>query len=56
MTSTRDLELSQQQLNGGISNEHPYIYQIRDAHELDLMKKEIQRKKVFGLWKVQVTR
>ena len=34
----------------------PHIYQIRDAHELDKMKKEIQRKKVFGLWKVQVAR
>jgi thymidylate synthase len=34
----------------------PHIYQIRDAHELDLMKKEIQRKKVFGLWNVKVTR
>jgi|WetSurMetagenome_2_1015567.scaffolds.fasta_scaffold11278_6 thymidylate synthase len=28
----------------------PHIYHIRDAHELQMMKTEINRKKTFGLW------
>jgi thymidylate synthase len=28
----------------------PHIYHIRDAHELQKMKTEINRKKTFGLW------
>ncbi len=34
----------------------PHIYPIRDAHELNLMKIEINRKKTLGLWNVKVTR
>jgi thymidylate synthase len=28
----------------------PHIYHIRDSHELQKMKQEIHRKKIFGLW------
>lgn len=32
----------------------PHIYHIRDSNHLDMMKVEINRKKTFKLWKVQV--
>ena len=34
----------------------PHIYHIRDAHELQLMKQEIHRKKTFGLWRQIIKR
>jgi len=33
----------------------PHIYKKRDSDDLDNMKVEINRKKVFGLWKVQMS-
>jgi thymidylate synthase len=32
----------------------PHIYHVRDRNHLDMMKTEINRKKMFKLWKVQV--
>jgi thymidylate synthase len=34
----------------------PHIYNIRDSHEFQPMKVEINRKKTLGLWKVEVRR